>query len=239
MTPFLYAQQHPPLLSLLALTLTAGAYVAGAVLQRRLNSPWMNPVLFAILVVAAVLRLTHTPYAAYLSAAQPISYLLGPATIALAIPLARARHLIRPALLPLAGALLAGALTSAVSGYALARALGASQTVALSLLPKGVTTPIAMGVSDLIGGIPALTAVMAIAAGILVAVCIDPVFRVLKISDWRTLGLAAGVSGSGIGASAVLSRSPVVAAFAGVALAGNGLVTAVLSPLLVAALKRW
>ncbi len=238
MTPLTYAQQHAPLFSLFALTVTLGAYALGSALQSRLKTALTNPVLFAILVVAAALKLTHTPYEAYVSAAQPISLLLGPATISLAVPLARSRQFIRPNLLPLLGALVAGALTNAVSGYAVARFLGASPGVALSLLPKGATTPIAIGTSAFIGGIPALTAVMAISAGILVAIFIEPLFRRLRISDWRSIGLAAGVAGSGIGASSVLSRDPIAAAFAAIALVANGVLTAVLAPILAALLKQ-
>lgn len=228
-----------PLPQLLALTLTIGLWLLGVALQRRLQSPFANPVLFAIVVLGIGLRLTHTSYASYFSAAQLLHFLLGPATVALAIPLVRSLAHIRRSLLPLSAALVAGALTSAVSGYLIARALGASKVVALSMLPKSLTTPIALGVSATIGGLPSLTAVLAIAAGILVAISIDTILRLMRIDDWRAIGLAAGTAGSGIGASRVIPQHSLAAAFAGVALGANGLITALLAPPLAALLSRF
>ena len=228
-----------PVASLLALSGTIGSWLLGVQLQRKLNSAFANPVLFAIVSIGIVLRATGVSYAAYFSAAQMLHFLLGPATVALAIPLVRSLEHIRRSLLPLAAALLAGSLTSALSGYALARGLGASQVIALSMLPKSLTTPIAIGVSQTIGGLPSLTAVLAIAAGILVAVCIDASMRVLRITDWRAIGLAAGTAGSGIGASRVIPQHSLAAAFAGVALGANGLITALLAPMLATLLRRW
>ncbi len=234
---------HPavflPLAPLLALTLTIGAYLVGVALQHRLKTPVANPVLFAIVVIGAMLTLTHTSFAAYFAGAQFLHFLLGPATVALAIPLVQSIDVIRRSLFPLLAALLAGAVTSAVTGYAIARALGASQPVALSMLPKSLTTPIALGVAESIGGIPSLTAVLAIAAGILVAISIDAVARHLRVTDWQAIGLAAGTAGSGIGASRVIPQHSLAAAFAGVALGANGLLTALLAPLLAKLLKHW
>ena len=224
---------------LLAITATVGSYLAGVSLQERLRTPLANPVLFAILTIGATLHFGHIPYGSYFTAAQPIHFLLGPATVALAIPLARSLEHIRRSLLPILLAVTAGALTSALLGYGVARALGASQPVALSMLPKSVTTPIAIGVAESIGGLPSLTAVLAIAAGILVAIVIDPLLRRLRITDWRAVGLAAGNAGSGIGASQVIPQHPTAAAFAGLALGLNGLITAVLAPVLAHLLRRW
>lgn len=234
---------HPavflPLAPLLALTLTLVAYLAGVALQRRLKTPVANPVLFAIVVIGIALRLTHTSFAAYFAGAQFLHFLLGPATVALAIPLVQSIEVIRRSLVPLLAALAAGSLTSALTGYGLARALGASQPIALSMLPKSLTTPIAIGVAESIGGVPSLCAVLAIAAGILVAVSIDAVARSLRVTDWQAIGLAAGTAGSGIGASRVIPQHPLAAAFAGVALGANGLLTALLAPLLAKLLKHW
>ena len=233
---------HPAgiaLTPLVALTFTVTAYLVGVALQQRLKSAAANPVLFAVAVIGLTLKLTHIPYAMYFAGARFLHFLLGPATVALAIPLVRSLEAIRRSLFPLFAALLAGSVISILSGYGVARSLGASQPIALSMVPKSLTTPIAIDVSEAIGGIPSLTVVLAIAAGILVAMVIDSVLRILRITDWRAVGLAAGTAGSGIGASQVIPQHSLAAAFAGIALGANGLVTALLAPLLTPLLKLW
>ena len=224
---------------LFALTLTIGAWLLGRVLERLSRSALVNPVLLAILIVGATLHLLHISYAAYFSGAQLLHFLLGPATVALAIPLVDAIQHIRRVLWPMLAALLTGAVTGAVSGYALVRLTGGSQQLALTMLPKSLTTPIALEVSHTVGGLPPLTAVLAILSGVLVAVVIYPAARLLAVADPAAIGLAAGTAGSGIGASRVIPRDPVSAAFAAVAIGLNGLFTAALAPLLAHLLKRW
>jgi putative effector of murein hydrolase len=222
-----------PASSLFALTLTLAAWLIGVWIQRRLRGlPLANPVLIAIVLIGAVLRLTHTSYSTYFQGAQFIHFLLGPATVALAIPLVRNIHQIRRSLPALGPALILGSLLSAVFGYLLVRLGGGTREVALSMLPKAATTPIAIGVARNIGGIPALTAVFAIAGGIIAAVSIETLLRFIRVDDWRAAGLAAGTAGSGIGAAEVLRRSEVAGAFAGMAIGLNGLLTSILCPLI-------
>ena len=240
--PKMIAMTHPAvaaLTPLVALAFTIAAYLVGVAMQRRLRTAAANPVLFAIVVIGLTLQATHIPYVMYFAGAQFLHFLLGPATVALAIPLVRSLEIIRRSFFPLLAALLAGSLTSILSGYGIARLLGASQPIALSMVPKGLTTPIAIGVSEAIGGIPSLTVVLAIAAGVLVAIAIEATLRGLRITDWRAVGLAAGTAGSGIGASQVIPKHTLAAAFAGVALGANGLLTALLAPLLAPLLKLW
>jgi LrgB-like family len=137
---------------LLWLAVTLAAYLAGKQLQRACRgAAFASPVLIAIVIVAAVLLATGTPYATYFAGAQFIHFLLGPATVALAVPLARNLHHVRRNLNGIGLALLAGSVTSIVSGVAIVWLLGGSRSVALSMAPKAVTTPIAMGVSQQIG----------------------------------------------------------------------------------------
>ena len=229
----------PGVLALFALVLTCGAYLAGVAVQRRLQNPLANPVMIAIILIGAVLRVFHLSYEDYFSGAQFIHFLLGPATVALAVPLVRSLEELRRGLWPTLLALVTGALVGAVSGYGLVRLCGGSQIIAFSMLPKSLTTPIAIGVAQTVGGLPSLAAVLAIAGGILVAVGLDPVLRLLHIHEPATRGLAAGTAGSGIGASRVIPQHPVAAAFAGVAIGINGLLTALLAPLLAPWLRHW
>ncbi len=214
------------------IVLTVGAYLAGRFVQRLLGGvPYANPVLFAVVTVGLVVVATRTSYTAYFSGAQFINFLLGPATVALAVPLARNFHHIRRNLASIGLALAAGSATAIVSGIAIVHLLGGSRVTALSMAPKSVTTPIAMAVSSEIGGDPALTAALAMVGGILAAVVGEKMLRSLRIADWRAHGLAAGVAGSGVAAAQAASLDSVAAAFAALGIGLNGLITALLSPL--------
>ena len=231
-----------PGMTLFALVLTLGAYLIGVALQARAPGTiraYVNPVLLAIVLIGIALRLLRIDYATYFAGAQFIHFLLGPATVALAVPLVRALEHIRRGFWAMSAGLLAGCVTGLVSGYALVRGLGGSQVVALSMAPKSVTTPIALAVSQGIGGVSSLTAVLAIAGGIAVAVALDPVLRLVRVGEATARGLAAGTAGSGIGGARVIPEGPVTAAFAGVAIGVNGFLTAVLAPLIMPLLKRW
>ncbi len=218
---------------LLWLAATLAAYQAGRMIQRACRgTPLANPVLIAVLLVAMLVVTTGTPYATYFAGAQFINFLLGPATVALAIPLARNLGRIRHSLPALGPALLVGSLTAIVSGVTIVSVLGGSRAVALSMAPKAATTPIAMAVSQQIGGGPPLTAALAIIGGITAAIIGDKLLRRLRIADWRSHGLAAGVAGSGIAAAQVAPRDETAAAFAALGLGLNGLTTALLVPLL-------
>ncbi|MBV8421503.1 MAG: LrgB family protein [Hyphomicrobiales bacterium] len=219
---------------LLWLTLTLAAYAIGLAVQRACRkSPLANPVLIAIVIIVAILESTNTNYESYFAGAQFINFLLGPATVALAIPLALNLAHIRRSLHGLGLALLAGSLTSTVSGVAIVWFLGGGREVALSMAPKSVTTPIAMALAQEVGGVPALTAALAIAGGIVAAVIGGTVLRWFRVDDWRSHGLAAGVAGSGVAAAQVAPLSGLAAAFAAIGIGLNGLVTALVVPLLV------
>ncbi len=175
---------------LLGLTITLVAWQVALVLSRALGDrPLTNPMLIAIVLLSAVLLVTRTPYSAYFQGAQYVHFLLGPATVALAAPMHAAWSQIRrsaPAIIP---AILAGSMTSAVSVMLIARALGGSRQVVLSLAPKSVTTPIAMGVAEQIGGNPSLAAIFVLLTGLTSIVVGPPLWRLLRITDWRARGL--------------------------------------------------
>ena len=221
------------------LTATVLFYLAGVWLQERTRSPLANPTLIGIVLVGVLLRVLHMPYATYFASVQPLHFLLGPATAALAIPMVLSLEHLRRGLATTLAALVAGSVTGAVSAYLLVRICGGDRMLALSMLPKSLTTPIAMDVSTAIGGTASLTAVFAILAGILAAVVLPFVMRVLKIDQAAAVGLAAGTGGSGIAAASVIPLGPVPAAFAGIAIGVNGLLTALLAPLLARMFSHW
>jgi putative effector of murein hydrolase len=217
---------------LLWLAVTVVAYAFGQAAQRASRgSPLANPVLIAIVIVAILLEITHTAYATYFAGAQFIHFLLGPATVALAVPLARNLSHVRRSFQGVGLALLAGSLTSAVSGVAVVWLLGGDRSIAFSMAPKAVTTPIALALAQETGGVPALTAALAIAGGIIAAIAGQTMFRYLRVDDWRARGFAAGVAGSGVAAAQVAPLSGVAAAFAALGIGFNGLLTALIVPL--------
>ncbi|MGY4427659.1 putative effector of murein hydrolase [Bradyrhizobium sp. F1.13.1] len=214
------------------LVVTLAAYTAGSALQRACGGATLaNPVLIAITIVGAVVVVTRTDYTVYFTATQFINFLLGPATVALAIPLARSARLVRENLAGVGLALLAGSVTSTISGIGLVWLFGGSRTVALSMAPKAATTPIAAAVSSQIGGIPALTAALAIVGGIVAAVVGRTMLTRLNVNDWRAHGLAAGVAGSGIAAAQVAERDELGAAFAALGIGLNGVLVGIVVPL--------
>ncbi len=216
---------------LLGLACTLLAWQAAVALSHRLgNVAIASPVLLAIAMLVALLLATGTSYAAYFQGAQYVHFLLGPATVALAVPMHDNWALIRrsaPALVP---ALLAGSVAAAASAMLVARALGGSRVVVLSLAPKSVTTPIAMAVSEQIGGAPSLTAVFVLITGLVAIGLAGPVMRLLRVRDWRAYGLAAGTAGHGLATAQVLLLDETAGAFAGLAIGVNGVVTAVIVP---------
>jgi putative effector of murein hydrolase len=225
--------QWAPLTSspLLWIAVTLLAYNLGQVVQRACRgSALANPVLIAILLTATLLEATRTPYQTYFAGAQFIQFLLGPATVALAVPLGRNIDHVRRSIRGTGLSLLAGSLTSTLTGICVVWLLGGSRAVAFSMAPKAITTPIAMAVTQEVGGVAPLTAALAIAGGIVAAVIGETVLRRLHVDDWRAHGLAAGVAGSGVAAAQVAHRDSLAAAFAAVGIGLNGLLTAIVVP---------
>ncbi|HKL46213.1 MAG TPA: LrgB family protein [Roseovarius sp.] len=218
------------------LTATVLAYLAADAAARHLgNAPWANPVLFSVFLVAPVLWLTGTDYATYFEGAQFIHFLLGPATVALALPLWDNRDTIKRSVAPILLALLAGSLVAAGSAILLARAFALPTEVILSLAPKSTTAPVALGISEAVGGIPTLTAVLVILTGIIGAVTVTPLMNLLRIADWRARGFAVGVAAHGIGTARAFQVNEVAGAYAGIAMALNALLTSLIVPVFV----RW
>ncbi|MBU9620028.1 LrgB family protein [Burkholderia multivorans] len=227
---------------LLGLTITLIAYlVAQAVYARARFNPLANPVLIAVALIVALLTLTltRTPYPTYFEGAQFVHFLLGPATVALALPLYRQWAKLRRAAVPLLIGLVAGSLTAIVAAVGIAALLGASHQTIASLAPKSATTPIAMAVAAEIGGIPSLTAVLVISTGIFGAVCARSILNALRIDEPAVRGFALGVASHGIGTARAFQVSEEAGAFAGLGMGLNGVLTAFVVPILLPIVSRW
>jgi len=219
---------------LLWLTATLAAYLIGFTLFERLRrNPVVQPVAVAVAILVVVLLASGTDYDTYFDGAQFVHFLLGPATVALAVPLYAQAKRVKRSLLPMAAALLAGSFTAAASALAIALMLGASRESILSLAPKSVTTPVAMGIAEKIGGLPSLTAVLVILTGIVGAMTATPLLNLLGLKDHAARGFAVGVASHGIGTARAFQVSELAGAFAGIAMGLNALATAIIVPLLV------
>jgi putative effector of murein hydrolase len=223
---------------LLALILTLGAYQVGVTLyeKSRLN-PLANPVLIAVTLIALCITALDMPYATYFEGAQFVHFLLGTATVSLAVPIYRGLASLRGRLLPLGAALLGGGITSILSAVALARLLGADETVVGAFYAKSLTAPIAMGVAERIGASPTLTAVFTVTTGILGAALGRFVLDAAGCRAWWQRGFALGVAAHGIGTSRAFSVNPEAGAYAGLAMGLHGVVGAVIIPWVILALR--
>lgn len=221
---------------LLWLTATLAIWLlADKLAQASGRHPLVNPVLIAILLVVVLLAGTGTPYQTYFQGAQFVHFLLGPATVALAVPLFRHWALVRRNLVPMAAALAVGSIVAVASALAIGVMLGLPRSVLVSLAPKSVTAGIAMAVSEGLGGEPALTAVLVIATGILGAVIVTPLMNAVGIRDYAARGFAVGLASHGIGTARAFTVDPVAGTFSGIAMGLNAVVTALLVPIVM----RW
>ena len=232
---WVYLQTTP----LFWLTATLGAFLIADELSKRLRRhPLANPVLIAVALVAALLKLSDTPYKTYFDGAQFVHFLLGPATVALGAPFYKNFALVRRNALPMAAALVVGAVVAIVSSVLIAAWLGAPREALVSMAPKSVTAGVAMAVSEKLGGLPPLTAVLVILTGVIGAVVVTPLMNALRIRDYAARGFAAGLASHGIGTARAFTVDPVAGAFAGIAMGLNAVVTPVLVPLILPLLIR-
>lgn len=220
---------------LLGLTVTLVAYQGGMwIYERAGKNPLLNPVLIAVVALVGLLMATGTDYQTYFDGAQFVHFMLGPATVALAVPLYQQFQRVRKSFPIIVASIFAGSATAVLSAVTIAWAMGASQATLMSLAPKSVTAPIAMGIAQAAGGVASLTAVLVILTGILGAVLGPWVLNMLRIKDWRARGLAMGTASHGIGTARAFQVNSVAGAFSSLAMGLNGLATAVLLPLLLA-----
>lgn len=223
---------------LLALILTLAAYQIGVLIYERTQlNPLANPVLIAVTLIALAITALDMPYATYFEGAQFVHFLLGTATVSLAVPIYQALPSLRGRVLPLLAALIGGGVTSIVSAVAIARLLGADESVVGAMVVKSITAPIGMGVAERIGASPTLTAVFAVTTGILGAALARFVLDALRCREWWQRGFAIGVASHGIGTSRAFSVNPEAGTYAGLAMGLHGVLGAVAIPWGVALLR--
>jgi predicted murein hydrolase (TIGR00659 family) len=231
---WVYLSQSP----LLWLTVTLLVYaIVDAVSLNTQRHPLANPVLHSIWIVALFLLATGTSYSTYFAGAQFVHFLLGPATVALAVPLYENRKRVAASILPMLAALVVGSITAIISVMVLARLFGLPRVVILSLAPKSVTAGVAMGISESLGADPSLTAVSVILTGIMGAMVVTPLMNRAGITDFRARGFAAGLAAHGIGTARAFQVDEIAGVFSGIAMSLNALVTSLLVPLAATLLR--
>lgn len=215
------------------LAFTFVAFLGAQLLQRRTGIAWLNPILVSIVVIMSFLMVSGIDYDTYSAGGEMIDFWLKPAVVALGVPLYRQLESIKRQLLPLLCAEFAGCVAGIVSVVLLARFLGATNDVVLSLASKSVTTPIAMEVTQAVGGIPSLTAAVVVATGIFGGMAGFRLMRFSRVKSPIAQGLSIGTAAHAVGTSAAMDVGYRYGAFSSLGLTVNGLFTAVLTPFIL------
>ncbi len=212
--------------------LSIAAYALGCGLNRKFRTPLCNPLLIAIVLVVGVLLVFRIPYEAYNAGGEIISLFLAPATACLAVGIYAKLAVLKQYWLPILVGAVAGSASSMLSVYALCRLLGLDEQLTVSLIPKSVTTPIAVGIVESAGGLTPITVVAVIVTGILGAILAPTMIRLFRISDSVAAGLAIGACSHAVGTSKAVELGEVEGAMSGLAIGVCGVATVVLSLLL-------
>jgi predicted murein hydrolase (TIGR00659 family) len=218
---------------LFALFITLAAYQIGLwIYKSTKQNPLANPVAIAIILVATIIQSIDMPYSSYFEGAQFIHFLLGSATVSLAVPIYRGLSSLKGRSIPLIFSLITGGIVSIFSAVNIASLLGAGSNITGAMYPKSVTAPIAMGIAERIGVSPTLTAIFAVATGILGAILAPFVLNALGMKAWWQRGFAIGIGAHGIGTSRAFSIHPEAGTYASLAMGMNGVISAVAIPII-------
>ena len=212
------------------LALTFGVFYAAKTLQRRLGWVLFNPILIAIAIIIVFLLAMDIPYETYHEGAKLIEFWLKPAVVALGVPLYLQLSSIKRQFLPILASQTMGCVAGIVSVVVIAKMLGASNAVIMSLASKSVTTPIAMEVTQALGGIPSLTAAIVVITGLIGAIIGFKTLSVGHVHNPMALGLSMGAASHALGTSAAMDRDQFMGAYASLGLTLNGILTALLTP---------
>lgn len=226
---WVYLQAEP----LFWLTLTVGSYLLADYIYRASGLfPLLNPVAISILFVSGSLIIFDIDYERYFSGAKFIHFLLGPATVALAVPIYLNWKLISAKRIAIISSMILGSIFAILITAFISFIVQIDPTLAKSLLPRSVTAPIAMGISEVIGGEPSLTAILTVMTGIVGAAFGTFLFDLFKIKNMAARGFAFGLASHGIGTARALTKDKKAGAFAALAMGLSGIATAILLPLL-------
>lgn len=213
--------------------LSFAAFECGVIIRQRTGKELFHPLLTGIAIVVAVLSAAGISYGEYSAGGNIISFFLGPATVALAVPRYRQYENLRENLVPVAAGVSCGSVFSMFLMIAGGRLLGLDREIILSLVPKSITTPIAMEVSAAVGGIPSLTVLAVVITGISGAVTAPYVMKICRVNDRIACGTGIGTSAHAVGTSKAMEMGEVQGAFSSLSIGLAGLFTAAVAPLAV------
>ncbi|KGT90821.1 CidB/LrgB family autolysis modulator [Enterobacter cancerogenus] len=222
-----------------SLPLTVVAYLLARKLAAKINISIINPLLVAMAIVIPILLITHIPYTRYFAGSTFLNQLLQPAVVALALPLYEQMHQIRARWKTIISVCFIGSITAMVSGTAIALWMGATPEIAATIMPKSVTTPIAMAVSGSLHGIPAISAICVLIAGVLGAVFGHMLLNLFKVHSKASRGLAIGNASHALGTARAAEIDYQEGAFSSLALVICGIITSLLAPFLFPLLMHW
>jgi predicted murein hydrolase (TIGR00659 family) len=223
---------------LFMLVLVIGTFIAASFVYHRTKLAVLHPILPSIAFIILFLNTFHIGYPAFKQGSRLIDFLLGPSVVALGYVLYEQYMHIRENLVSIMTALIVGSFVGIVSVIVVAHGMGAGQVLIATLQPKSVTTPIAIEIAKNSGGLPALTAVIVIAVGILGAVAGPFLLDVLHIKSPVARGLALGASAHGIGTARAIELGAIEGAVSGLAIGLMGVITAVWIPVIEYALRH-
>ena len=215
------------------LALTFGVFYAAKSIQRRLGWILFNPILVAIAIIIVFLLVADIPFETYHEGAKMIEFWLKPAVVALGVPLYLQLSSIKRQFLSILASQMMGCIAGIVSVVVIAKLFGASDAVIMSLASKSVTTPIAMEVTQVLGGIPSLTAAIVVITGLIGAVIGFKTLSVGHVRNPMALGLSMGAASHALGTSAAMDRDQFVGAYASLGLTINGILTALFTPAII------
>ncbi|WP_273273741.1 LrgB family protein [Maribacter polysiphoniae] len=218
------------------LTITIGIYWLTKYLQNKTNSVFLNPILITIIAVIAILKAAGISYDTYHEAGKYIEFFLKPSIVALGVPLYLQISKIKKQVIPIVISQLVGAIVGIISGVLIAKWLGASNEVIISIAPKSVTTPLAIDISTSIGGIPSLTASMVVMVGIFGSVAGFKILQLFKVKNPMSKSLSMGTASHGLGTAQAMAISQRFGAYSSMGLILNGLFTALFTPIILALL---
>jgi membrane protein len=213
------------------LVLVVGIYLLSIKLHLKIRFPLLNPVLITILVLIGLLVILDVPYATFKKSSQMINFLLGPSVVALGYILHKQIHYLKGNVVSVLTSITVGAVVGIASILLIGKLFGADQTLIASLAPKSVTTPIAMALSESNGGIPALTAVVVVVAGVMGSIIAPPIMNWLGIKSPIAKGIALGASSHGVGTATAIQMGAIEGALSGLAIGIMGTITSLLLPL--------
>src|SRR5262245_44630732 len=219
--------------ALVPMVLTLGAFMFALWVSRLTRgNPLTNPVLVAIVLIILFLSIAHMPYQRYFEGAQFINFLLGPAVVALSVPLFRHIDKVRKAAPPILAGVVVGSAVGVLSAVIIARVLRMDASLTASLATKSITAPVAMGIAERIGGVPSLAAVFAVLTGVVGAAFGPVLLDLLRVRDSMVRGLAMGTTSHGIGTARILQDSEEAGAYSSLAMGLTALIMAMTLPLL-------